>query len=110
MTTRPGSASPRGARVSAVREALAYCGQPRHLRRTGRIALVVGVVLTGINQADVLIGGRATAITFVKVPLNFAVPLIVSSLGLLAGRRAHAAPGEPAALNRRCRPAHRRRS
>jgi hypothetical protein len=68
------------------RDALAYCAKPRHLRRTIRIALVVGVVLTVINQLDVILGGDATAITAVKVGLNFLVPFVVSNLGLLSSR------------------------
>jgi hypothetical protein len=59
-----------------------------HLRRTLRIALVVGVALTLINQADVIIGGDATTSTWIKAAGNFVVPLVVSNLGLLAGKRA----------------------
>lgn len=69
-------------------EALRICLRPEHLRRTLRIAVVVGVVLTLINQADVIIGGDATAATWIKAGLNFCVPFIVSNLGLLAGKRA----------------------
>ena len=72
----------------AVGEALAICMRREHLRRTLRIALVVGVVLTLINQVDVIIGGDATTLTWVKVGLNFCVPFVVSNLGLLAGKRA----------------------
>jgi hypothetical protein len=68
------------------RAALTYCGRREHLRRTIPIALVVGVVLTAINQLDVILGGDATAGTWVKCGLNFAVPFIVSNLGLLSGR------------------------
>jgi hypothetical protein len=71
-----------------VREALRICLRREHLRRTVRIALVVGVVLTLINQADVLVGGDATAATWIKSGLNFVVPFVVSNLGLLAGKRA----------------------
>jgi hypothetical protein len=71
---------------SGWRAAVSYCAQPAHLRRTVRIALVVGVVLTVINQLDVLIRGDATTLTFVKCALNFVVPFVVSNLGLLAGR------------------------
>lgn len=59
-----------------------------HLRRTLRIAFVVGAILTLINQADVILGGDARTLTWVKVGLNFCVPFIVSNLGLLAGKRA----------------------
>ncbi len=69
------------------RGALAYCARREHLRRTLRIALVVGVVLTAINQLDVVIAGDATAGTWVKCGLNFVVPFVVSNLGLLSGRR-----------------------
>jgi hypothetical protein len=45
-------------------------------------------VLTLINQADVIVGGDASATTWIKAGLNFCVPFVVSNLGLLAGKRA----------------------
>jgi hypothetical protein len=69
-----------------TREALRYCLQRPHLRRTLRIALVVGVVLTAINQLDVIARGDATTTTWIKCGLNFLVPFVVSNLGLLSGR------------------------
>jgi hypothetical protein len=69
-----------------MRDALAYCARREHLRRTIRIALVVGLVLTAINQADVIASGDATTTTWLKCALNFVVPFIVSNLGLLSGR------------------------
>jgi hypothetical protein len=69
-------------------EAARICLRRQHARRTVRIALVVGVILTLINQADVIIRGDATAVTWIKAAGNFVVPFIVSNLGLLAGRRA----------------------
>jgi hypothetical protein len=74
-------------RESGWRAALAYCRRPDHLRRTLRIALVVGIVLTAINQLDVILRGDATAVTWLKCGMNFVVPFIVSNLGLLSGRR-----------------------
>jgi hypothetical protein len=59
-----------------------------HLRRTVKIALVVGTILTLINQLDVILKGDATTITWLKCALNYCVPFIVSNLGLLAGKRA----------------------
>lgn len=70
---------------SRLRMALDYCGQPQHLRRTLRIALVVGLLLTAINQLDVILGGHATTATWIKCGLNFVVPFVVSNLGLLSG-------------------------
>jgi hypothetical protein len=78
----PASASATG----GWRAAVSYCAQPAHLRRTVRIALVVGLVLTAINQLDVLLRGDAEALTYVKCALNLVVPFVVSNLGLLAGR------------------------
>ena len=68
-------------------ETTAPCWQPANLRRTIRIALVVGCVLTVINQIDVLVKGEATALTGVKIGLNFVVPFIVSNLGVIAATR-----------------------
>ena len=70
------------------REALRICLRREHLRRTLKIAVVVGTILTLINQLDVIIRGDATALTWVKATLNYCVPFIVSNLGLLAGKRA----------------------
>jgi hypothetical protein len=70
-----------------ARAACAFCLQLRNLRRTLRIALVVGIVLTAINQGDVIAGGDATAATWVRCALNFVVPFLVSNAGLLSARR-----------------------
>jgi hypothetical protein len=77
----------------AVVGAVRYCCRPQHLRRTVRIALVVGVVLTAINQLDVILAGEATAVTAVKAGMNFLVPFVVSNLGLLSGRSSSAGSG-----------------
>jgi hypothetical protein len=69
-----------------LRGALAYCAGREHLRRAIRIALVVGLLLTAVNQLDVILAGDATAATWAKCCLNFVVPFIVSNLGLLSGR------------------------
>jgi hypothetical protein len=75
-----------GATERGWRAAVAYCRRREHLRRTLRIALVVGVVLTSINQLDVILRGDATVVTWVKCGMNFVVPFVVSNLGLLSGR------------------------
>jgi hypothetical protein len=66
------------------------CLDRANLRRTSTIALVVGCVLTLINEGDVLIGGHVTGRTGIKIVLNFCVPFIVSNLGIIAGRRTEA--------------------
>jgi hypothetical protein len=73
-----------------IRDALRICFRRDHLRRTIMIALVVGTILTLINQLDVIVKGEADTLTWVKSGLNYCVPFIVSNLGLLAGKRAEA--------------------
>jgi hypothetical protein len=72
----------------SLRESLSIVFMREHLRKTLKIALIVGTILTAINQADVIIGGDAKTITWVKMGLNYCVPFVVSNLGLLAGKRA----------------------
>jgi hypothetical protein len=74
-------------RRSAVWDAFAYCAQRHHLRRTVRIAIVVGIILTLVNQGSVIAGGHATAATWFRCALNFIVPFLVSNAGLLSARR-----------------------
>src|SRR5262249_32953614 len=51
------------------------CARPT-LRRTARIAAVVGLVLTAINEGDSLVRGDVSAATGIKIALNFVVPFI----------------------------------
>jgi hypothetical protein len=73
--------------LDRARDACAYCLQGHNLRRTARIAVLVGVVLTLINQSGVIFSGHATTATWVRCALNFVVPFLVSNAGLLTGRR-----------------------
>jgi len=70
----------------AITETVAYLCRPAHLRRTISIAIVVGILLSAINQLGVITAGHATTATWVRCGLNFVVPFIVSNLGLLSGR------------------------
>lgn len=54
------------------------------LRTAAKVAAVVGTILTIVNQGSVIAGGDATAITWARVAVNYAVPFIVSSIGYLA--------------------------
>jgi hypothetical protein len=71
--------------MMSVREALRICLRPEHLRRTLSVALIVGTTMT-INQADVILSGDATTGTWIKAILNYCAPVVVSNLGLLAGK------------------------
>ncbi len=85
MTVPPNRAT-REPNGRGPRAALAYCTEGRHLRRTLPVALVVGLILTAINQLDVILGGEATGATWLKCGLNFVVPFVVANVGLLSGR------------------------
>lgn len=83
---------------STLRQALTVVAYRPHLRASIPIALAVGTVLFAINQLDVVIGGHATAVTWVKSVVTYLVPFIVSNLGILAATRspeAAAASGSP---------------
>jgi hypothetical protein len=68
------------------RAALAYVLRREHLRRTVRIALLVGIVLTTVNQLDVIGARRRHRDYLDQVRHELVVPFIVSNLGLLSGR------------------------
>jgi len=76
----------RPTRRAALASALDYCKRPEHLRRTLRIALVVGLVLNAINEASPIVAGHLGPGTWTRVALNFVVPFVVSNIGLLSGR------------------------
>ncbi len=64
-----------------------------HLARTVAVAVIVGTVLFAINQLDVLLAGRATGITWLKVALTYLVPFLVSNYGVLSASRSSAPLG-----------------
>jgi|CXWL01.1.fsa_nt_gi hypothetical protein len=54
------------------------------LRRSAGAALVVGTVLTLLNQGDALLRGSFSASLWWKVPLTYLVPFLVATYGALA--------------------------
>ena len=62
------------------------------MRRTITIALIVGTVLTLINQLDRILAGEITTGVKLKIAANYAVPWIVSSVGYISARRAGSTP------------------
>jgi hypothetical protein len=60
------------------------------LRKTLKIAVIVGTLLSLINQGSVIAGGGATPATWVRVGFNYAVPFCVSSVGFLSATRRRA--------------------
>ena len=61
------------------REVILKCLAPPLLNRSIRVALVVGTLLTAINQGDVILAGESPVLW--KVALTFLVPFMVASFG-----------------------------
>lgn len=53
----------------------------------GRVALVVGTILSAANQGSVIADGHSSWVTSLRVGVNYATPFVVASLGYLAGCR-----------------------
>lgn len=70
------------------REALSQLLRGATLRTCAPIALIVGTILSVVNQGDVLVTGMGGARVAVKIAFNYLVPYLTSSCGaLLAVRR-----------------------
>jgi hypothetical protein len=59
------------------------------------VALVVGTVLSLINQGSVLFAGRATDATWLRIASNYAMPFLVSSVGFFLSQRQRRTSDEP---------------
>ena len=57
------------------------------LRRSILTALVVGTILTAINQGNLLLDGRFPASLYWKIPLTYSVPFCVATWGALINSR-----------------------
>lgn len=68
-------------------EGMVLCLSPRTLRKTLRIALIVGTLLSLINQGHVIAAGDTSAITWIRVMANYLIPWVVSSVGFLSASR-----------------------
>ena len=57
------------------------------LRRSFIVALVVGTILTLLNQGDILFTGSWPGALYWKVPITYFVPLCVATYGALSNSR-----------------------
>jgi hypothetical protein len=57
------------------------------LRKSLATAVVVGSILTAINQGTVLLGGEFPAQLYWKIPLTYCVPFCVATWGALINSR-----------------------
>ena len=68
---------------SRVGEVRRVCLDIRNLTRSITAALIVGTTLFFINQADVVFGGRATTLTWIKIVLSYLVLFFVANYGIV---------------------------
>jgi hypothetical protein len=86
---RPLAAGPRFRFVLDGGRTVVKCGRcaPRHrplVRKALATSLVVGTILTAINQGDLLLAGQFAPILLWKIPLTYFVPFAVSTYSALA--------------------------
>ncbi len=75
---------PWGTPFEAVRQLL----HGATLRTCAPVALVVGTVLSAVNQADVVLAGSADGRVAAKIAANLLIPFLTSSTGALLAVRA----------------------
>lgn len=69
---------------SRPREMLVLILRGVTFRTASRIALVVGSLLTAVNQGSVIAAGDAGAATWLRTAANFLIPFTVASIGYLS--------------------------
>lgn len=72
----------------------------RTARTAAPVALIVGTVLSAVNQGDVLLAGTGGTGTWVRIAINFLVPFCVASVGFLTACRVEADPSDPEGMKR----------
>jgi len=90
--TRPGSSPTGNLTWSTPVHAVLLILRGATLRTAGRVAVVVGTLLTVINQGSALIHGL-DAVTVARVLANYAIPYCVASVGYLAPFRDRSTTG-----------------
>ncbi len=68
---------------------------PPTVMRSLLIALVVGTLLTAINQGNLIVQGDLSAALAWKVPLTYAVPYCVATTGAILNARRSLGGGQP---------------
>ena len=66
------------------RGALVFLLHQRLLRRTLLTAVVVGTILSLINQGHIVFAGEVTLGTWARIAANYLMPFLVSNIGALA--------------------------
>lgn len=72
---------------SSYRQALMLVIRGETVRVAGKVAVIVGTILSAANQGSVIAAGHSNRVTWVRVGVNYATPFVVASIGYLAGCR-----------------------
>lgn len=80
---------PEGAEDEGILIKCSRCAIRHHpmIRRSLMVALVVGTILTLLNQGDILFAGSWKGALYWKVPLTYCVPFCVATYGALSNAR-----------------------
>lgn len=57
------------------------------LKKSLAACLVVGTILTALNQGDAIVSGQWTGALYWKIPLTYCVPFLVATYGALVNNR-----------------------
>jgi len=82
------------------RHALRQLSRGATLRTCVPVALVVGSLLSAVNEGDVLVSGMVTQRVVVKLAANLLIPFLTSSTGALLGVRTRSEVGGSAVSGR----------
>ena len=77
-----------------VIEAWLSARRPAVFRRCAVIALVVGTLLSLVNQGDLILRGRLDGVALLRILANYVIPFVVSNLGAMASKPGQA-PAPP---------------
>lgn len=75
--------------LSRHRQLVVLLLRGRTWRVSCRASLLVGTVLTAVNQGDHVIAGDVDLVSAVRIVANFAIPYVVAGFGYLTGYRTH---------------------
>ncbi|MDP6822244.1 MAG: nitrate/nitrite transporter NrtS [Dehalococcoidia bacterium] len=65
------------------------------MRRSLVVCLIVGTILTVINQGNFILSGEFQPAMAWKIPMTYAVPFVVASIGSLLNARSEILTGSP---------------
>ncbi len=83
----PGEAGGQGLRIELTKCLLCSLRHWPMLKKSLVACLVVGTVLTALNQGDILLAGHWNSTLWWKIPLTYTVPFMVATYGAMINNR-----------------------